>query len=400
MTHRSIRRLWALLAAGICLFSAGCSKKEDTDTVTLKVWGAGEDQAMLNEMIQAFIDRQGDDGKTYRISVGVVGEDDAKKRVLEDPAAAADLFAFPDDQLNDLHSAGALYEITKNKDAITAANSEGSVEAASVGDKLYAYPLTADNGYFLYYDSRVLSADDVQTLDGLLKVANDAGQSVYMDISNGWYLAAFFLGAGCEIGLDEQGKQTCNFNNTDGVAAGEAVRQFCADPAFVTGNDAVLTGGIGQTICAGVSGTWNAQAIAERLGDGYAATKLPTFTCGGIQRQMSGFAGYKLMGVNASTRYPSEAMELAEFLTNEENQIKRFERRAMGPSNLAAAESEAVRADTALSALAAQNRYSVSQRQVLSSSWDPLEAFGTAMESKSTEPVETLLNTMVAQITA
>ena len=394
-------KLLAVLLSATILMLTGCNRASNEKTIDLKVWGASEDQEMLGEMIEEFKKARADDGKTYNITLGVVGEGDTKTRVLEDPAAAADLFSFPDDQMLDLHNAGVLYEITKNKSVIQAENSEGAIEAASIGDALYAYPITADNGYFLYYDSRVLSNSDVQTLDGLMKAAGEAGKRVYMDVSNGWYIASFFLGAGCEIGMDENGKQTCNFNNTYGVAAGEAIKEFCADPAFVTGNDAVLTGGIGDTICAGVSGTWNAEAIEEKLGNGYSAVKLPTFTCGGKQVQMSSFAGYKLMGVNAATKHPVEAMDLAEFLTNEKNQVKRFEERAMGPSNLKAAASDAVKSNVALSALAAQNVHGVTQREVLSTTWAPLEAFGTAMESKNyTQSIPDLLNTMVNQITA
>ncbi len=398
---KRIRYLAAIIATLALLLPTSCRRNSDNGTITLKVWGSSEDQAMLGEMIEEFKKANAEEGKTYNITLGVVGEDEAKTRVLEDPAAAGDLFAFSDDQMNDLYKAGALYEITRHKDTITTENSEGSVKAASVGDALYAYPITADNGYFLYYDSRVLSAEDVQTLDGLLAAANRAGKRVYMDVSNGWYNAAFFLGAGCKLGLTDKGKQTCDFNNKNGIQAGEAIKAFCADPAFVTGNDAVLTGGIGDTICAGVSGTWNAETIKEKLGNGYAAVKLPTFTCGGVQMQMASFAGYKLMGINSATKHPVEAMKLAEFLTNEENQIKRFEKRAVGPSNLKAAASEAVKANVALAALAQQNAYGVTQREVLSSTWDPLEAFGTAMEAKSySRTVEELLNTMVQQITA
>lgn len=72
---------------------------------------------------------------------------------------------------------------------------------------LYGYPMTADNGYFLYYDKSVLSEEDVQTLDGILAKANEAGKKVFMDVSNGWYIASFFLGAGCTLGLDENGKR-------------------------------------------------------------------------------------------------------------------------------------------------------------------------------------------------
>ena len=249
--------------------------------------------------------------------------------------------------------AGALYEVTINREEIEQANVASSIEASTKDGILYAYPITADNGYFLYYDKSVLSEEQVQTLDGILETCGKAGKKMFMDVSNGWYIASFFLGAGCELGLSEDGKQTCNFNNEDGVKAGEAIKAFTADPAFLTGDDAILTGGIGDTIAAGVSGTWNAAAIKEKLGENYAAAKLPTFTCGGEQKQMSSFAGFKLMGVNTMTEFPEEAMALAQWLTNEENQLKRFQMRGIGPSNKAVAQSEEVQADKALQRLRA-----------------------------------------------
>ena len=48
-----------------------------------------------------------------------------------------------------------------------------------------------------------------------------------------------------------------------------------------------------------------------------------------------------------------------------------------------------------------QNEFGVSQANVLNSSWDPMEAFGTAMESKDySKTVKEYLDTMVAQMAA
>ena len=399
-------KLLALLTAVVMLFTfTACNRHKDDgevgkkDVVELKVWGAQEDQEMLKKMVEEFKKENNTDVE-YNITFGVVGEKDTQTKILEDPDAAADVFAFPDDQLRDLVNAGALYEITLEKDKIEAENSEGSVQSAKIDGKLYGYPMTADNGYFLYYDKRILSEDDVKTLDGLMNAAAAKGKKVLMDASNGWYLASFFLGAGGKIDV-VNGKQTCDFNNEKGVAVGEAIKAFCAHSAFITGEDAVLTGGIGDTIAAGISGTWNADAIKAKLGDGYAATKLPTFTLNGEQVQMKSFAGYKLMGVNSGTKHPKEAMKLARFLTNEKNQLIRFETRAMGPSNKEAAKNEKVKANVALSALAMQNEYGVSQANVLNSFWKPLEAFGTAMETKDySKTVKEYLDTMVSQMAA
>lgn len=369
------------------------------DSVTLKVWGPQEEQANLTAMVDAFKAQYPD--TKWDITFGVVAEGDAMTRYNEDPAAAADVFMFENGQTRALAKNGALYEVTLNKDAIAAANSEGSVEAASYDGKLWAYPMTADNGYFMYYDKSVFSEEDVKSLDQMLAVANEKGKKVFMDISNGWYIASFFLGAGCTMSLDDNDNQILDFNNELGVKAGEAIKAFCADPAFLTGDDSVLTGGFGTSIAAGVSGVWNADAISGLLGENYAATKLPTFTVDGEQKQLASFGGYKLVGVNSLTAYPEASMALAEWLTNEENQITRFETRSYGPSNLNAANSDAVKANIALAALAAQNEFAVPQNNVVDPYWIPAEAFGNAMETKDySQSIQEQLDAMVEQIQA
>jgi arabinogalactan oligomer / maltooligosaccharide transport system substrate-binding protein len=380
--------------------SSGSETKttQEKPKVTLKLWGSQEDQAMLNSMVESF--KKAHPEKEYNISLGVVSEADAKTKYLEDPAAAADVFAFANDQLYDLVNAGGLYEVTRNKDAIVKANSVGSIEAATANGKLYAYPMTADNGYFMYYDKGVISAEDAKSLDGILAAADKAGKKVFMDVSNGWYIASFFLGAGGKLTVKD-GKQVCDFNNATGVKVGEAIKAFTAHKAFLTGDDAVLTGGFGTNIVAGVSGTWNADAIKGKLGNNFAATKLPTFTLDGKQVQMGSFAGYKLVGVNSQTKAPVDAMDLAEWLTNEQNQAIRFKQRAMGPSNIKVASGEEIKANIPLAALAEQSKFASSQKDVLGSYWAPAEAFGTTMEAKDyTKSVQELLNAMVSQIQA
>lgn len=401
-----IKVLALLMALTMLIGLAACKTTTDTTTksaekekVSLKVWGSQDDQGLIQELVEGF--KKANPDKEYMITLGVVGEDQAKTKFLEDPDTAADVFSFPNDQIRDFVGAGALYEITKNLPAIKAANMEGSIDAATLDGKLYGYPMTADNGYFLYYDKSVVSADQVKSLDGILSAATAAGKKVFMDVSNGWYIASFFLGGGGKLGIGANGKQTCDFNNATGLKVGEAIKAFTANPAFITGDDAVLTGGMGEKICAGVSGTWNADKIKEKLGDNYAATKLPTFTVGAEQMQMGSFGGYKLLGVNKATKSPLDAMALAEWLTNEQSQTVRFAKRALGPSNLKVSASAAVKANVALGALAAQNEFATSQKDVLGSYWGPAEAFGTEMEAKNyAKPIQSQLDDMVAQIIA
>lgn len=390
--------LLAMLMLLMTLSLVACKAEEpvaEVKDVTLKVWGAQEDQEMLTSMIEEF--KTAHPEANWTIELGVVGEPDARTKYLEDPEAAADVFAFPNDQVMDLVNAGALYEVTINKDAIVAANIQSAVDSATVDGKLYGYPMTADNGYFMYYDKSVFSEEDVKSFDKMLEVAGAAGKSVFMDVSNGWYIASFFIGAGNKFEVVD-GKQVLDFNNETGVKVGEAIKAITANPAFLTGDDNVLKAGIGTTIAAGVSGTWNAGDIATILGDNYAATKLPTFNLGGVETQMGSFAGFKLMGVNSLTMFPEEAMALAEFLTNEANQVKRFETRKLGPANKNAAQNAAVLADVALSALAQQAPFAMSQNSVAGTYWGPAEAFGLALENKDyTMSIQEMLDALVSQ---
>lgn len=369
----------------------------DGEMISLKIWGSQTDQDLLKELCEEFAKEHPEN--SWQFDYGVVGEADAQARYIEDPAAAADVFSYPDDQLTTLVQADALYEVTRNVDEVKSANAPGTIDAASYNGVLYGYPMTADNGYYLYYDKSVLSEEDVQTLDGILAAANAAGKQVHMDISNGWYLASFFIGNGCNISLDENGKQICDFNNEKGLAAAEAVRAFCNDPAFVTGDDSVLEGGIGDNICCGVSGPWVSASIKEKLGDNFGAAKLPTFTCNGEQVQMGSFLGCKVLGVNTQTQHPVEAMELAEYLTNEKSQARRFEVLGYGPSNINVSKSDAVSADIALKALADQSQFAVSQH-VNGAYWTPAEAFGAELEGHSTNDLQAMLDQLVEQATA
>ena len=390
--------LVSMLMILMTLSLVACQAEEpvaEVKDVTLKVWGSQEDQEMLTGMIEEF--KAANPGTNWTIELGVVGEPDARTKYLEDPEAAADVFAFPNDQVMDLVNAGALYEVTINKDAIVAANIQSAVDSATVDGKLYGFPMTADNGYFMYYDKSVFSEEDVKSLDKMLEVAQAASKSVFMDVSNGWYIASFFIGAGNKFEMVD-GKQVLDFNNETGVKVGEAIKAFTAHPAFLTGDDNVLKAGLGTTIAAGVSGTWNAGDISTILGANYGAAKLPEFTLGGVSTQMGSFAGFKLMGVNSLTMYPEEAFALAEFLTNEANQVKRFEVRKLGPANKNAAQNEAVLADVALSALAQQAPYAMSQNSVAGTYWGPAEAFGLALENKDyTMSIQEMLDALVSQ---
>ena len=352
---------------------------EDTfETVELTVWGAEEDQELLQELCGSFQAHYAGQA-SFRITCQPQSESTCKDAMLGDLENGADVFTFADDQLSALAAAGVLDPLPA-PEAVRNANLSTAVEAASVEGTLYAYPLTADNGYFLYYNKAYFSEEDVESLNRMVEVAAAAGRLVAMDWSSAWYVYAFFGNTGLEIGLNEDGLTNyCTWNSTDGPITGvdvaQAMLDISASPGFSNRTDTAFLEGVRDgSVIAGVSGVWNAVAIQEAWGGNMGAAKLPAYTCRGQQVQMASFSGCKLVGVNAYSKHLQWAARLAEWITSEENQRLHFALRGQGPSNINAAASPEVQASPAIAALLAQSEFSQLQR-VGGKFWDPVAEF-------------------------
>ena len=153
---------------------AGCGAKEETAAtseapeeeaglpsgdVSLRVWGADEDEELVNQIISSFIKEYGSMAN-FNITFEAHSESSAKDEILGDVLNAPDVFTFADDQLMALVASGVLKKV-ENDSEISGRNLAAASEAASVNGTLYAYPLTADNGYFLFYNKAVISDEAV-----------------------------------------------------------------------------------------------------------------------------------------------------------------------------------------------------------------------------------------------
>ncbi len=381
------------------------SSQPANETVALTVWGAEEDEALLQEIFSSFQSQYAGQA-SFQITYQPQSESNCKDVLLGDLENGADVFAFADDQVAALAAAGALDPIPAS-DAVRSANLSAAVEAASVDNTLYAYPLTADNGYFLYYNRAYFSEEDVQSLDRILEVAALAGRHVTMDWSSAWYVYSFFGNTGLEVGLNEDGLTNyCTWNSTEGdirgVDVAQAMLSVASSPAFASMTDTEFLAGVQNgSVIAGVSGVWNAVAIEEAWGADMGAAKLPTYTCAGRQIQMASFSGCKLIGVNAYSSHPDWAARLAEWIASESNQRLRFERRGQGPANANAANSPEVQAAPAIAALLEQSEFSQLQR-VGGKFWDPVTEFAGSMAAgnPSGASLQTQLDRLVEGVTA
>ena len=393
--------------------------------VTLTVWGSQEDQEMLKEMCKAYAAANPD--KEYKFLFGVQGEGDAADKVLNDVTSGPDVFSFASDQINKLIAGGALARLGGTYETfVKENNSATSVDAATVTiggeNQLFAYPCTEDNTLFLYYDKSVIADDQVDTLDELLDAAHKAGRKVHFKLNDdGWYLSSFFFAypeLGYQVSYNDSMVETgvsINYNNAQGLAVMKALVKYVNHPALViqTDDGKLITGFTPDAdgnveAAAGVSGTWNAQSIEGLLGDNMGVAKLPTVEIDGQQRQLTTYMGCKLIGVNGYSQNKAEAHKLAMWLTNEQNQLKRFETRGFGPSNKAVAASEAVANNPVIAAVMAQAKFSRAQKSVPGNYWTPMGALitpfiehkeeGDLLSFYTDAELQALLDALVAQI--
>lgn len=407
-------RLWLSLFL-LAILMSGCQKsdsklleeeqKPDSDTVNLTVWGAEEDEELLSQIIDGF---QSEYSGQAEFSITYMPQSESKcmDALMADLEQGADVFAFADDQLNALVAAGAL-EPVENPESFKQSNLPEAVLAASVNDTLYALPLTADNGYFLYYNKQYFSEEDIASFDRMQDIAAEHGKKVSMEWSSGWYVYSLFGNTGLTVGLNDDGiTNYCTWNSTEGEIKGTDVAQamtaMAGHPGFISTDDAGFLEGVkNDTIIAGINGVWNAVAVEEAWGSNFGAAKLPSYTCAGREVQMTSFSGYKLIGVNAYSKHRKWAARLAEWIANEKNQKLRFQMRGQGPSNRNAASSEEVQNSPAIAALLEQAEYSCLQR-IGGNFWEPVSVFtANILEGNPAgESLQEQLDTMVEGITA
>lgn len=415
MTFKKVTTLLLVTAMVIGSF-AGCGAKksnttaketpatETTDTaeateapvvepeaVTLKVWAPQEEQnptdTYAKGLLAAMCDQFQAEHPEYVITFdyAVLPESDVLTELQKDAAVGADVFMFASDQTSKLVESDLLYPITKDVEKVVSANTTASIAAATVEDQLYAFPFTP-NTWFMYYDKSKYTEEEVLSLDTML--AKDLGSGVKnfaVDFDNSWYISSFFFANGCTLfGADGKDATECSFNNAKGLAVGNYLVDLTANKGFMDiadGNH--LTALKEGKLAAACSGTWDAEAVKEALGENYAATKLPTIKVDGADLQLSNFADFKLVGVNTQTKAPLAALALADYLAGETCQKMRFEARSLAPTNLAVAEDPAVLENPAVAALSLQSSFSTLQSTIpqMTNYWTPAQAYGAGILS-------------------
>ena len=362
----------------------------DEDNITLKVWAPDKAVALTKKQVEAFKSHYSDK-KFASIEVIAQGENDAATLIVNDPEKAADVFGFPSDQLNKLKDAQVLTQVAPAMaPTVQTMNAEKTVEAATFDSQLLAFPETNDNGYYLVYDTSVVTADDAKTLEGILAACRKAGKTFVMDCGNGFYSCVFPFTGGAEIDGFEDDGVTQKFVDYDEDTVVKTLMAFAKlmkdyKGTYVSQDPAnISTGFKNGKVGAGVDGTWNSAPDKEALGDKFGAAKLPTIKVGDEDKQLISLFGYKYIGVNSHTKFPRSAQILAYYLAGQECQEQRAKEIGWGPSNAEAQKS--VADDPILAAVSEQSANAVPQVNIAGTFWTSMGTLGSEMYKDSWKP--------------
>ncbi len=383
-----MKKIIAMLLALVMMMSlAACGPAaSDGETYDIKVWVAENIVDLTKAQIEKF-NETNTDGIKFNATVEPVGEGDAATSMTQDVAGGADIFGFAQDQTARLIQAGALQKLgNAAAELVKNSHDKASVTAVTSGDALYGYPLTSDNGYFMYYDKSVFSDSDVGSLEAIIAACEKAGRNFSFELENSWYIVSFFFATGClsEWQTDADGAfidVNDNFNSDMGKIAAEGMKKLLTSKCYVNSSQTSdFAAAIPSAVV--VSGTWNYENAKSLLGENMGVAELPSFEVGGQSYHLNSYNGCKLLGVKPQQDAARAAAinKLAQYLTSEEAQLERFTSVGWGPSNVAAQGADAVKAAPHLTALMAQNNYSRPQGQIHGSWWDIAKVIATSIK--------------------
>ncbi|MCL2234054.1 MAG: hypothetical protein FWC02_00045 [Firmicutes bacterium] len=436
------RKIMTIIMSVFLLFGTvgvmtGCENGGDysngQDPYVLLVWAPSEEQQMLRNMSESFLEANPTFADIVRFEFSEMSMTNVTQMVLRDGAMAANIFKFP---------SGAIPELGDNLMPITSQSvlqraeenfTEDSLVSArrSSDNALVAFPASPNN-FVLHYNSNLLSANDVRSLEGILNANTTAQYNLAMSLNDAWFNKVFFLTAGATLfGEDGMDPTSSTFNGPAGMIAAQHMWDMAIHPNFMddTGGGAVGNYFRSGNLAAFFGPPISRNDVFDAIPTHYSAAPLPTININGVDTQMVDFIEHRAYGVHAQTGLSRTdlveraqivfiATLFAEYITNPINQMIRFQLNASAPTVRALLEPtvhpEITNRPEIVASLeqARFNNVPIPRTPRLSSFWHTQGAFGAGIGTRaaayrrgaSTPPTQTewqtLLDDLVNSITA
>lgn len=160
--------------------------------------------------------------------------------------------------------------------------------------------MTTDS-YFMYYDKRVFTEEDVKNLDTMLEKGK-----VAIALSNGFYIGAFFTGSGAQFFRNAEDTAFDRsvgivLNKDSNLAMANYLVDLAANSNFVNAEPADAISMMQEgSVNALWSGTWSKADVEAVLGDNMGVAILPSATVDGKEVSLRPYASAKAIGVKST----------------------------------------------------------------------------------------------------
>lgn len=388
MRKKVLRIAAGLLMSALTL--TGCGQKasggEGKEKIRLMVWSPSEDQSKdSGEWLQTTCENFAEAHPQWDITFvyGVADEATAASSLAQDPDASADVFMYTNDTLTIMTDAKALAKFGgKYEEEIRRTNSQEVLDSLTMDGYIYGIPFTT-NTWYMYYDKRVFSEEDVKNLDNMLTKG-----VVSFPFTNSWYLPSFYVGNGCTLfGDGTQEELGVDFSGEMAAEVTDYLIDLADHPNFKIDKDGSGMAGLRDgSIHALFSGSWDASAVKEVLGENMGVAVLPTYNLNGEEKQMYSYAGSKAIGVNSNSKNMVAAVELAVYLASAPAQQLHYDLRNVIPCNTELLNDPRIMNDALVVAQNDTFNYtSILQPFVagMNNCWSPVENMGKGIQSGS-----------------
>lgn len=361
----------------------------------LVVWDAPDQKAFIESIAKQFEAK-------YKVSVKfeeVNPPDQPAKLTADGPAGvAADVTVIPHDNLGKMVAAGLYLPNDVFADQTKKDNADAAVQGATFNNTLFGYPKSVET-YALIYNKDLVktppkSFDDVVAF---AKTYNDPGKNKFafmFDIGNFYFDYAFLAGPGGYVfGKNGTDKADIGLNNDGAVAGAKFFASLKKDVLPVKSGDVtydikkgLFTSG---TLAMDLNGPWT---ILDYKNAKINIGVVPIPTING--KPAVSFAGIKILGINAFTKYPNAAKLFAHFATSQAAQLENFKISGQLPSNKAAAEDATVKNDELANGFLQQLKTSQAMPSIpeMGNIWTPMGAALGDIWNDGKDPKATLDN--------
>lgn len=304
---------------------------EEAITATIKIRTSKDYGDWLKDTLNEFEELHTKWDLTFDIEVV---EEDA---LLSSGETATDVYIYSNDILDDLAYTGKIAELGGETLSTTKAeNAQTVMNSLMYDNQMYATPLEVDT-WFVYYDTSVFEEDDLKNLDSMLKKGK-----VGIPLTDGEYLASFYLANGCTIyGENGDNQQVgVNFSGESAQKVTEYLVSLVKNKNFVNINNDMIAKLTEGEVNAVFASSEDYKEIADVFGENTGVMEVPSYRLSGQDKQLKAFVSSVVASVNPSSENLKVAVAIVGYLSSQHAQLSLYETNGTIPSNLSIEEED------------------------------------------------------------